>query len=270
MLPVSVALCCRNNERTIEFALRSVAWADEIVVVDSGSTDQTLPLVGRYTDRIVHEPWRGYSEQKRFAASRCRNDWVFVLDSDEEVSAELADEIQALEAGELAEVDVVLMRRRHYVMGRHVRAWGPDWQSRLIHRQRVAWSDHVLHEDRLPSAPGRTKRLRGYLEHKRRGSPGWPDYFSGRRLDERVLAVAEQMHQRGRRCHYWDLLIRPWGAFLKFYILKRGFLEGSFGLMIAQKAALGAQLKYAALWAVQQGVARGETRTEADEPGEPS
>jgi len=97
----------------------------------------------------------------------------------------------------------------------------------------------------------RVKSLRGWLVHKRLSKAGFSDYFSGRRMDERLMMVAREMHARGKRCHWYDLTFRPRLAFLKFFILKRGFLDGTFGLLIAQKAAVSTQLKYAALWAVQ-------------------
>lgn len=254
-MPISVAICAFNNQDTIGGALASVAWADDIVVVDSGSTDRTLDIARSFTDRVVHEPWRGYSGQKAYAVSLCRNDWVLVLDSDEEVSPELAAKLRTMSEAELAQADVFHVRRRHYVMGLPVRAWWPDWQSRLILRDRIRWSDHALHEDRLPVDPGRSRKLPiGWLAHKRLSATGWSDYFSGARLDARVLAVAEQMHAKGRRARPWDLVVRPWFTWFKLYVLKRGFLDGTFGLMIAQKSAWGVQLKYAALWAVQQGV----------------
>ncbi len=257
---ISVAICCCNNEATIGPALDSVRWADDLVVVDSGSTDRTVEIARRYTDRVFTEPWRGYSAQKQLAVAHCRHDWVLVLDSDEEVSPKLARQIQALDPARLEDVDVVHMKRRHYLLGRRARAWSPDWQSRLIHRDRAVWTHHALHEDRRPSAPGRMLKLSGHLEHKRAGPPDFADYFSGRRLDARLLPVAEQMHARGRRCRWWDLALRPPLTFLKLFILKRGFLDGTFGLMVAQKTAQGVQLKYAALWAVQHRVHRPDAR----------
>src|SRR5690606_8000276 len=101
--------------------------------------------------------------------------------------------------------------------------------------------------------PERTGSLKGWLEHKRYSDAGFSDYFSGKRMDERLLMVAREMHAQGKRCRWYDLVFRPRIAFWKFYLLKRGFLDGSFGLLIAQKAAVSVQLKYAALWAVQQG-----------------
>ncbi|MCC7146152.1 MAG: glycosyltransferase family 2 protein [Phycisphaeraceae bacterium] len=247
----SVVICGANCADTLPAACQSAQWADELVFVDSGSTDQTPQIARRYAHQYVVEPWRGYTGQKKFAADLARNDWVLVLDADEECSPELAKELQALSQAELDRHDVFLVRRRNYIFGRHVRAWDPDWQSRVIHRRRCHWPQEALHDARLPSDPSRQARLTGRLNHKRHSSAGFSDYFSGRRLDGRLLDVARQMHARGKRCHWWDLAFRPALTFLKFYILKRGFLDGLFGLALAQKSALTTQLKYAALWTIQ-------------------
>lgn len=260
MSAISVSVCCHNNIDTIEACLRSASgWADEVVVVDSGSTDGTAEVARRYADRFVTEPFRGYTEQKRYAASLCRHDWVFVLDSDEELTEGLKAEIDALDRAAFEGADVMEMPRRNYVMGRYVRAWSPDWQSRLIHRGRVRWESEVLHDRRVASGPGRVRRLAQAIEHKRTSAGGFRDYFDGRLEDSRLVMVAEHLYAQGRRCRAWDLVLRPAIAFFKFYVLKGGFMDGTFGLLIAQKAWQGAQLKYAALWAVQQGMA-GQTR----------
>jgi len=273
MVRISVAICCVDAAATLGPACRSVVdWADELLVVDSGSSDGTAEIARRYAHRFVQEPWRGYGEQKRFAASLCRNEWVLVLDADEEVSPTLAQELRGLDAAALRACDVVYMRRRHYLMGRSVRAWWPDWQSRLIHRDRAIWDSGALHDARLPTAPERVRWLEGWLEHKRHSSDGFGDYFSGRRQDGRLMVVARDMHERGVRAHWWDLAVRPAAAFLKFYFIKRGYLDGAFGLLVAQKAMMGVQLKYAALWAVQHGLADPDPAIEpgAAEPTEPT
>jgi (heptosyl)LPS beta-1,4-glucosyltransferase len=250
----SVVICCANAEATLPAALASARWADEVLVVDSGSTDATESIARDQADRYLREPWRGYSGQKKFAAERATHDWVFVLDGDEEISPALAKQVLDLTDTHLAGLDVIYMKRRNWVMGQPVRAWSPDWQSRLIHRQRVSWPEEALHEDRVPTDPSRTHRLSGHLEHKRVGRADWADYFSGQRMDERLLMVARQMHARGKRANALGLVLRPWGAFLKFYLLKGAIWDGTFGLLIAQKAAVSTQLKYAALWAVQNGL----------------
>jgi (heptosyl)LPS beta-1,4-glucosyltransferase len=252
MPPISVVICCANAADTLERACLSARWADELVVVDSGSRDATADIARRHATRYVLESWRGYSAQKEFGAGLCRNDWVFVLDGDEEIEPELAAEIQQLNDDELGNLDVLWMRRRNFVMGRPVRAWFPDWQSRLIHRRRITWSGHALHEDRIASSPERVRRLSGCIGHKRHSAAGFGDYFSGKRMDERLLMVAREMHAKGKRCRWWDLILRPQAAFWKSLIVKRGILDGTFGLLIAQKTAVSTQLKYAALWAVQE------------------
>jgi (heptosyl)LPS beta-1,4-glucosyltransferase len=252
MPAISVVICCANAAETLEPACRSVAWADELVIVDSGSTDATPQIAQRYAHRYVQERWRGYTGQKKYGAELCRHDWVFVLDGDEECSPQLAEQWKRISEGELAKLDVLLTPRKNYVMGRYVRAWWPDRQTRIFHRRRCTWPQEALHEARQPSHPSRVKELGGWIEHKRHSHAGFSDYFSGRRMDERLLMVARQMHERGKRARWWDLTLRPPLAFWKFYLLKAGFLDGAFGLLIAQKAAVSVQLKYAALWAVQQ------------------
>lgn len=254
MAKVTVLICCANAGQTLEAACRSAAWADELVVVDSGSTDQTATIAKRYADKYVVEPWRGYREQKLWALGQCAHEWVFILDGDEEIAAGLAKEIGGLSQAAMEKVDVWHVRRRNYVMGRAVRAWWPDWQTRLIHRQRAVWPEQTLHDTCLPSERGRDRRLGGHLEHKRVGDHRFADYFSGQRMDERLILLAKQMHGRGKRARLVDVLFRPAMAFLKFYVVKRGFLDGAFGLLIAQKAAVSVQLKYAALWAVERGI----------------
>lgn len=256
--PISIIICCANSEATLEAACRSSRWADELIVVDSGSTDATPRIAQQYADRYVVEPWRGYGGQKKFAAELATHDWIFFVDGDEECSAELSRELRAMRPEEYARYDLLLVPRKNYILGRYVRAWWPDRLTRIFHRRRVTWDDEVLHDTRLPSDPSRVKKLDGWLEHKRIGPPSFSDYFSGRRMDERLLMVARQMHARGKRATWLDLACRPALAFFKFYILKRGFLDGTFGLLIAQKAYVSTQLKYAALWAVQQQAAGDE------------
>lgn len=247
----SAVICCRNNAATIGPACESVAWCDELVVVDSGSTDGTDTLAQQHADVFVTEPWRGYSAQKAYANTLASHDWVFMLDSDERCTPELAAELQALTPAELDRVDVLHVRRRNYLLGRPARCWDPDWQSRVVHRQRVRHADEALHDARLPSAPGRERRLKGRITHKQDSPAGFEDYFSGQRLDARLLMVAKQQHDRGKRARWSDLALRPTLTFLKLFLLKGGWRDGSFGWMVAQKTALTTQLKYAALWAVE-------------------
>ena len=259
---MSVVVCCANCADTIEQCCRSAQWADELVVVDSGSRDDTGAIARRYADRYVVEPWRGHTGQKQFAAGLAKNDWIFFLDGDEQCTPQLAEELSQLTPQQMQLRDLLLVPRRNFVMGRRVRAWWPDRLTRIFHRGRCTWDGHVLHDTRAPSHPSRVHVLKAPIEHKRVSMAGFADYFSGKRMDERLLDVASQMNRRGRRCHWWDLIFRPRMAFWKSFVMKRGFLDGIFGLLIAQKASVSTQLKYAALWAVQQRSA------EPQEPGD--
>ncbi len=251
MEPISVVICCANVASTLEAACQSVAWAEERVIVDSGSTDRTPAIARSFTDRYVVEPWRGYTEQKKFGCSLASHDWVLVLDGDEELTPELAAEIQSLRQGPMDHLDVLAMRRLTWVMGRPVRGYLPDWQRRLIHRQRARWTDHLLHDDRLPSHPSRQQNLKSLLWHRRTATPTFRDYFSGSQQDQRLVLQAMQAFKQGRRCRARDLWLRPPIAFFKSLILKGGFRDGTFGLLMAMQMHWATQLKYAALWAHQ-------------------
>jgi (heptosyl)LPS beta-1,4-glucosyltransferase len=262
---ISVAISCANVEDTLEAACQSVKWADELVIVDSGSKDATATIAKAHADRYVVEKWRGYTEQKKFAASLCRNDWVFILDGDEECAPGLAREIQALGADDFERVDLFTMRRRNYLAAREVRDWSPDWMARLYNRNGCDWADELIHDRIVARDPNRVAKLRGWIDHKRLSRAGYRDLFDGAAADARASIVAEDLFRKGRRANFTDLWFRPTFAFLKFYFLKGNFLDGQFGLMVAQRAAIGTQQKYAALWARQRGlVARGETSSGAE------
>ncbi len=250
-MPISVLICCANVEATLAAACESVAWADELVIVDSGSTDATAAIAQRYADRYVLEPWRGYTAQKVFAVELCRNDWILILDGDEEVSPTLAKEIAVLNPSELDRYDVLKTPRQTFLLGHAPRAWWPDWQDRLFHRRRCVWADEVLHDHRDASHPLRVKRLPGPLWHRRGSAASFNELFAGGQEERRALMVAMQMYRRGRRCRWMDLALRPNMARFKSLILKRGLLDGTLGLIVAKKAATLTMLKYAALWTIQ-------------------
>ena len=251
MARLSAVICCQNAMDTLPAACESVAWCDELVIVDSGSIDGTADFARERADVFRHEPWRGYDRQKAFANTLASHDWVLMLDADEACTPELAEELRGLGDAELAKLDVLHVRRRNYLLGRPVRAWDPDWQSRVVHRERVRHAEESLHDARLPSSPERQRRLRGRILHKHTSEAGFEDYFGGRRLDARLPLVALQMYGRGRRARWWDVALRPWLTLLKLYLLKGGWRDGTFGLLVAQKTAVTTQLKYAALWSLE-------------------
>ena len=246
MLPVSVTIITLNESQHISDAIDSAAWADEIIVVDSGSTDDTVAIAQRKGARVSMRAWNGYVDQKNHAAALARNDWILSLDADERIPPALASEIQALLAQE--------PRRRGYRIPRvtfHLGRWirttdfYPDYQTRLYDRRAARWQGRYVHESvRVDGGPG---QLTHDLEH-----------YSFRDLTDQIARLnhystlaARQMHETGRRANAFDLLVHPPAAFLRNYVLRRGMLDGGAGLVISLVNAYGVFLKFAKLWAME-------------------
>lgn len=252
---LSVLVTAGNEEKRIADCLESVRWADEIVVVDSCSTDRTVEIARSYTDRVVVSPWRGYIRQKQFALTKASRRWVLFLDADERVSPELAREIRE----ELARQPVRwtgfrLPRKVHY-MGRWILHgdWYPDYKLRLFLRDHGRVGGDEPHDRVVVSGP--IKRLHGDLLH-----------FTYRDLSDHVYTVnrfssisAEGMFKEGLRCGMFPMLARPTARFVRSYIVRRGFLDGAPGLIAALIVAFGVFLKYAKLreLAMREGGAEG-------------
>jgi glycosyltransferase involved in cell wall biosynthesis len=244
---VSAIVVCFNEEKNIGACLDSLRWCDEIVVVDSFSTDRTVEICRRYTDRIVQRDWAGYREQKAFAHSLATKEWVLLVDSDERVSPELRDEIkQTLSSGADAYAGFSVPRLVFY-LGRWWRrgGWYPDYGVRLFRRDRVTWGGTDPHEKIL--VDGKVRRLRRPLHH-----------FSYRNIEDHVQRIdrftsiaARELWSEGERWRLRDALFRPAFRFFRFYIVKRGFLEGFAGFYVAVTAAVYVFLKYAKLWELQ-------------------
>ena len=254
---ISICIAACNEAGKIEHALRSAracAWCSELLVFDSGSTDQTVEVARAIADRVEHHVWTTYSDSKRRMCEAAAFDWVFILDADEQITPELAAEIAELDDAHFQRHPVMTMPRRNFVMGRHVRAWDPDRQTRLIDRTRVHWPERAVHDARMPTE-GSPRRLTGALLHNAVVDE-FADYFDGPRYAARTEALAQELFDRGVRVGLVGLLFRPMFAFLKYYLLKGGIFQGSFGLLIAQKASCSTQLKYARLWYLQQQAAK--------------
>ncbi|MGA0060138.1 MAG: glycosyltransferase family 2 protein [Planctomycetota bacterium] len=226
--------------------LRSLAFCDEILVVDSGSTDGTQDLARSLGARVLERPWPGHVAQKEWAIRAAAHDWVFCLDADERCTATLVDEIKALRAAGFAGHAGYEMRRRTSYLGRWIRfgGWNPDRKLRLFDRRQGHWGGHDPHDH--VQLEGTVGRLRGRLLHD--AYRGLEDHLQT--IERYTTIMAEGMHARGRRARPLDLLTRPAARFVRFYVLKLGFLDGWRGLLIACLAARYAQLKYAKLLAM--------------------
>ena len=243
MPKLSVTVITKDEAANIAAALALVAWADEIVVVDSGSRDDTAAIARRFTDRVVVRPWPGYVAQKNFAASQAAHDWILSLDADERVTPALADEIRATLAHESAAAGFRVPRVTFH-LGRWIRTtdWYPDYQLRLYDRRRARWAGRHVHES--VAADGPVETLRSELQHY-----AYRDLSHHlQTMDRYTTLAARQMREDGRRTGLLDLLVHPPAAFLRNYVLKGGFRDGVPGLIISLMNATYVALKFAKLW----------------------
>ncbi len=249
--PISACIICHNQAHRIARAIDSLAWCDEIVVVDSGSADATIDICQNHPSkkvRVISEPWRGYNPQRQFAAEHCRSDWVLMLDADEECSPELRHELQSLNESTLSGAAIFKMPRKNYFAKRYVRCLSPDFQTRFIHKNRTDWSPQPLPEIRTPKPGFTLKSLKKPLLHNRLDPFSPQDFCDGPRMQERAAELSAAMQQRGRHATLLQLLTRPGLTFLKYYILRGGFLDGRLGLTIAYRGTIGVILKYSLLY----------------------
>lgn len=245
--PLSVAVICKNEARTLRDALFSVAWADEIVVVDSGSSDETLEIARRHATRVVEHPWMGHIAQKNLAAELCAGPWILSIDADERTTPKLRESIEK----ELAAPRFAAYRiaRRCFFMGRWINhsGWYPDAKVRLWRKGAGHWGGYNPHDDVKVREP--VGRLDGDLHHY-----VYRDVQHNLETIARYSEIlAEELEAQGRRARLADLALRPPLVFLKKLLLRRGFLDGKAGWVIALTSAYSSYAKYAKLWERQRG-----------------
>ena len=245
---ISAFIVCCNEERQIRRCLESVAWCDEIVVVDSGSTDKTLSICKEFTDKITHKEWQGYVKQKRFALEQCSCDWVLNVDADEEVSTELKEEILTILAADKApgrpEINGYFLNRVVFFLDRWWRkgGWHPEYRLRLCRRSATMWGGQDPHEK--ASVTGATARCQSELHHY--SFTDLSDYM--RRMNTLSSNATNTLLNRGVKPSLLAIIFRPWARFFKFYITRKGYKEGTAGLIVAGVEAISVFLKYAKVW----------------------
>ncbi len=226
---ISAVLIAQNEERHIADALASVSFCDEIVLVDSGSTDRTREIAEASGARVVvNAPWPGFVAQRDFAVRAAKHDWVLALDADERVSQALREEIEALRRKGFGCVGYRIPRVAYY-LGRWIRAtdWYPDWQVRFFDRGHAGWQGDLVHESVAVRGP--VGRLRGELEHHPYADVS--DHLS--KIDSYTTLWARQAHAAGRRTNIVDMAAGAAWAFFRNYVLKRGVLLGSTGFVVS-------------------------------------
>ena len=247
MPPVSVTIITLNEVDHIAAAIDSAAWADEILVVDCGSTDGTLDIARSKGVAVMSRDWSGYVDQKNYAAERASHDWIFSLDADERIPPALAAELRELLASEPTR-RAYRGPRVTFHLGRWIRTtdFYPDYQTRLYDRRAARWRGKYVHES--VAADGPVGRLRHDLEHY--SFHDLRDHLT--RVNQYTTLAARQMHESGQRAGPVDLMLHPPAAFLRNYVLRRGILDGTVGLTISLINAYSVFLKFAKLWELQQ------------------
>jgi glycosyltransferase involved in cell wall biosynthesis len=247
MSRLSVAIITYNEEEEIKDCLESVKWADEIVVVDSFSTDKTLDICRQYTNKVFQHEWSGYSNQKNYAINVTTNPWILILDADERVSERLTKEIKEILDKDLG-VDGYYIPRKSYFLGRWIRygGWYPDYSIRLFRKDKGRFEQREVHES--VRINGKTAKLKNHLEHYTYRNLS--EYIQ--RMDRYSTLAAMEMVGEGRRSGPRNILFRPILTFFRMYILKQGFREGIYGLLISVLYSYYTFLKYAKLWEMRK------------------
>jgi glycosyltransferase involved in cell wall biosynthesis len=239
-MTISATIITCNEERNLPRAIESLRCCDEILVVDSGSTDRTVEIAERYGARVIEANWRGYAGQKNYAADQARHDWVLSIDADEALSEDLEGEIWALKKNGPA-FDAYTVPRMAQYLGKWIlhSGWYPDRKIRLFDRRKARWVGDYVHESVF--SDGRVGSLDGNLLH-----------YTCQSLSEHMRTMngyttlaAEELVARGKRVEYRHLLLGPPWTFFKTYVAQRGYLDGVEGLAIAYMASLYTFLKYA-------------------------
>lgn len=239
-MKISATIITLNEERNIARAMESLRCVDEIVVMDSGSTDRTAEIAAKLGARVIESPWPGYAKQKNLAAEQASHEWILSLDADESLSEALEAEIWQLKKTG-PRFDAYTMPRMAQYLGRWIRhsGWYPDRKVRLYRRDKAAWEGAFVHESVQVS--GRVGHLESNLLHFTCSSLS--EHL--RTMDRYTTLAAEQLLATGGKPTWPRLIFVPPWTFLRTYVLKLGFLDGAEGLAIASMAAFYNYLKFA-------------------------
>jgi glycosyltransferase involved in cell wall biosynthesis len=239
---LSAVIIAKNEEHNLDRCLASLVWADEIVVVDSGSTDRTMDVARGYGARVVETPWLGFGKTKQLAVDAASHDWVFSIDADEAVPELLALEIRVILNA--PQKQGYRIARRSYYLGRPVcfSGWQSDAPLRLFNRKHGRFNEKILHESvEMDSKPG---KINTHMCHYT-----YPTISSHlEKIGSYSGLGAQQLVEKGKKTNPVFAGFRGLGKFIKMYLLKLGFLDGKEGFILAVVSAFGVTLKYLQLW----------------------
>jgi len=241
--PLTAIIITLNEQSNIERCLKSLhSWVEEILLVDSGSNDNTVKIAEKYEARVLTNIWPGYGQQKNFAMTKAKHDWLLFVDADEEIDTELRKNIEELLKNP-GEAQGAYMARKTFYLGRWIMhgGWYPNYLTRLAYRPHAKWTEPEVHE-RLEIA-GKTVKLKGELLHYSFSSVA-DQVLTNLRFASLGSKVARK---RGERGTLLKIIFKPLGKFLETYFWKRGFLDGFPGFVISVNAAHSIFMKYVGL-----------------------
>ncbi|MEW6743768.1 MAG: glycosyltransferase family 2 protein [Planctomycetota bacterium] len=247
-VPVSLCVITRDEEERIEACLRSVPFADDVVVLDSGSTDRTRERAAALGARVFNEPFRGHVEQKARAVVLAKHDWILALDADESLDEELKRAIPEVLERDGGTLSGYYLPRKTYYLGDWIRygGWWPEKRLRLFDRRRARWTGSDPH-DRV-EASGPTADLPGAILHY-----NYRDITHHlAKVNSYTSIMALRRHEAGEAFRWSALVLHPLFRFCRMYVLRRGFLDGWRGFVLATIAAFYVFLKYAKLWELER------------------
>ena len=245
MKKLAVIILTYNEEKNIEECIRSASFADEVVVVDSGSTDNTVAMAEGLGAKVHIHPFENFAAQRNVGLEQTDADWIFYLDADERISQEAAKDIRrATEENRQAFYDI---KRVNIVFGQRMKygGHGPDYPQRLYPRGHVKW-EGVVHEGAITDLP--LEHLKGELEHYPYDE--WDKYFA--KFNQYTTLMAEKMYTAGKRANMCNMFSHAFFGFFRFYFFKRGICEGKLGLILAVNHFFYTMTKYVKLYYLQK------------------
>ena len=249
--PISVVLITKNEAQNLETCLKSVSFAEDIVVLDSGSSDGTRELAQQLGARVFLESWRGFGPMKRRAVELARHDWVLSLDGDEALDPKAQKFVQELFQKGEPQVSAYKFSRISFHLGRWIRhgGWTPDYQLRLFDRRKANWNQSQIHE-KVEVSSGEVSVARGKIQH-------WVfrDLSHQIETNNRYSSLgARALYDKGVKFSFSRLIFKPISKFFETYLAKKGFLDGLPGFIISVGAAYSVFLKFSKLWELQKGL----------------
>ncbi len=243
---VTALIICKNEEKNIGECLKSVQWCDEIIVVDSYSTDNTISIAKQYTDKIMQNEWKGFADQRKYSLSLVNSEWTFSVDADERCTKELETEIKGLLSKNNISEDGFEIPRKSFFLNKWIRhgGWYPNYQLRLFRTQSAKLSDRLVHESYL--VQGKKSKLQSNILHYTVTSVN--EYISKINAYSSLSAL-EKIDKK--KIGYLDILILPGIAFLQQYILKGNFLDGTAGLMVSKFHMITKLFNIMKIWELQ-------------------